>query len=275
MMGAGAPVVIEGPSGDMFGGPDPIMMDIMQDMDRTFASEMMPAIHKATPAERDPKSCKEDVKKKCVGAKSHLHCLGINHDSISEECRKAVGQSVPFRCSKSIDRFCDVLQTGILSCLYDHMPDLEPSCRDAVLTTKHVINKVNSQKATLVDPSSGAKKVSTPASSTGSTQSQKEANLDARLGLAQTAVAPKKDNALLAKTSMPQAKAFFGAPPAQGWLPQPHGLIFLIVALVAFGAYLVTFTDYTQKVGAHLARKEGVEGAKLLGGVELPKPDTM
>jgi len=122
---------------------DPMMVDIMGDLDRSFTEEMLPAIQKAaqSASPQDPSACQEDIRKNCAGAKSHLHCLGVNHDTISEPCRKQVGQSVPFRCNKDIDRFCDLLQKGILACLYDRMQDLESQCRDAVLATKHVIGK--------------------------------------------------------------------------------------------------------------------------------------
>merc|ERR1719159_767183 len=73
--GGDGPMIIEEGRGPPDGG-DPLMMDIMQDLDRTFASEMLPAIHKAAVGERDPKNCREDLKNKCQGAKSHLHCLG-------------------------------------------------------------------------------------------------------------------------------------------------------------------------------------------------------
>lgn len=300
MMSSSSPTIIDGPFGGPFGDADPVMMDVMQDMDRRFAQEMLPAIHAASP-DRDPRACQEDVKKNCAGAKSHLHCLGLNHENISEGCRKAVGQSVPFRCSKAISRFCDVLQTGILSCLYEHMPDLEPTCRDAVLTTKHVINKVNTQKATLVDPSSGAKKASTPGSDKGTASTQKEASLDvklgakqhapaappatkqntreasldAKLGLKQTVEVPKKDQAALETAATPQAPEFV-IPPANGWQTECDRLsVFLIVAILAFGAYVFAFSDYTNKVQKYFARRHRLEGTKLLGGAELLKLDSI
>jgi len=54
---------------------------------------------------------------------------------------------VPFLCSRAIDKFCDVLQVGILDCLSGHLGDLEAPCKDSVVATKHVIAKVNIQKA--------------------------------------------------------------------------------------------------------------------------------
>lgn len=305
--GPGGPVVVEGSSGGGFGrspfGADPMMKDIMQDLDRSFAQDMMPAIQKAAAGNSDPAACQEDVKKNCAGATSHLHCLGANHDIISEACRKEVGQSVPFRCSKSIDRFCDVLQMGILDCLYSHMQDLESDCRDAVLTTKHVINKVNTQKASLLDPSTGIKKVSTPATNIkDSSPTDKEAKLDAQLGLtpriavprsvtaispleakldAQLGLTPKvavsrSDSAI--KPLVDEARALDEAAASvrhlasleaqrverleSGWFP--HGFSgFLVLALLAFAVYFLAFTDYTQQVQSRF-RGDTLEGAKLL-----------
>jgi hypothetical protein len=262
-----APVVIEGPPMGMLGA-DPLMRDMMQAMDRSFTQQVMPAIHQATPADRDPGSCREDIQKKCGGAKSHLHCLGMNHATISEACRKSVGQSVPFLCSRAIDRYCDVLQTGILSCLYDHLPDLDGPCRDAVQTTQHVINKVNSQQVSLIDPKSGSKIVSTPATANPglSSPSNKEATLDAKLGL-RSAVSSRSPEPFLSKSQQVPA-------------PQSAGhstrlTVFLLLALVAFGVYLYNFTDYARTVQARLLG-HSPEGTKLLNsGIEIPRPDAM
>jgi len=285
-MFGGGPMIVEdlNSPGPMFGQADPLMMDIMQQLDRSFASEMLPAIQKASSRERDPASCRDDVARKCQGAKSHLHCLGINHDSISEACRKEVGQSVPFRCSEAIDRYCDVLQTGILDCLHDRLSDLSGGCRDSVLATKHVINKANTQKASLTDLSTGSTKVNTPL---GASPSEKEAKLDAKLGLAQGKIAPPA--AILAKSAsaapasvLPPALAGKALPMNAdapriswvNWLLPSRINIFFLMALVAFGAYLSTFSHYAEVVRKRLSRGE-MEGVKLLDtNLELPKPDS-
>merc|ERR1719161_4742 len=139
---------------------------------------------RAAGADDMPSSCSKDLKAHCKGARSQLHCLGKNADTISAGCRADVGKSVPFLCSNGIDRWCDVLLGGILSCLSDHMSDLEGPCKDAVTATRHVITKVNTQKASVVDPSTGEKKSVAPKKST----TQREALLDASLrGLTQAA----------------------------------------------------------------------------------------
>jgi hypothetical protein len=262
--GGDGPMIIEEGRGPSDGG-DPLMMDIMQ----------------AAAGERDPKNCREDLKNKCQGAKSRLHCLGINHDSISEACRKEVGKTVPFRCSEAIDRFCDTLQTGILACLYDHMADLSGQCRDSVLTTKHVIEKVNTQKVSLVDRSTGITKVTSPAVAT---PIDKEAKLDAKLGLKPVVAAAPKPAPLAAvpKAPMAQPTPLIQASPSKSmpiqgsWLPSSRIGTCLVIALVAFAAYLATFTDHLQKVHKQLTHRDGYEGMKLLNtNVELPKPDSL
>jgi len=299
----GGPMVIEGPTGGV-GRPlaDPMMMDIMQDLDHSFANEMLPAIQKAArgSGEQDPRACQEDIKTKCASAKSHLHCLGMNHNTVSEACRKEVGQSVPFRCSKAIDKFCDVLQTGILACLYNHMQDVDGDCRDAVLTTKHVINKVNTQKASLVDKSTGATKVSTPAMLQDTSKNNaalsaketkdKEARLDAKLGLsafspaaaaefarsyaAPPPVAPHQMSAVAGQRAQALPRPNFELEPEAGWLPNVHGYFIIFAIFIAFAAYLLAFTDYTQTVDSVL-RGESLEGAKLVHGMELLRPDAL
>lgn len=151
-----------------FQDPDPVIMDMMRSIDRGFKDDVLPTAIAAASSDRLPNSCNNDIQKLCSGAKSHLHCLGQHADSVSDKCRADVGKSVPFKCSKAIDKYCDVLQTGILYCLDQHLGaghlgELDPDCQDAVATTKHVINIVNSQKAAVRDPVTGTKKVSVPA----------------------------------------------------------------------------------------------------------------
>lgn len=241
-------------------GPDALIADMLQDLDRSFAQQMMPAIKNA--AGQEFGACTEDVKKSCAGAKSHLHCLGMNHETISEACRTEVGKSVPFTCSTSIDRFCDVLQKGILSCLYDHMQDLDGACRDAVLATQHVINNAKSQQASPAQPPLGITKASTP---------DKEAHLDAKLGLASI---PDKEAHLDAKLGLAQASPAEPIPKS-GWLRELSR--FVIVALLALVAYLFVFTDVGKSLQSQLLRGQDLESAKLLSGshLELPRPEAM
>lgn len=145
-----------------FEEPDPLIANIMQGMDGAFAG-LMGSISKLASKDRTPNSCRKDIKDNCVGAKSKLHCLGEHADKISDKCHKDIGKSVPFRCSSSIDKFCNVLEVGILECLGDHLKDLGTECRDAVLATHHVISKANTHEAHMVDKTVGSKtKVNEP-----------------------------------------------------------------------------------------------------------------
>merc|ERR1719389_1543595 len=108
----------------------------MREMSDEFQQQLLPMAQQAAADNNLPNSCSRELKAYCKGAKSRLHCLGKHSQDISDTCRADVGKSVPFLCSESIDRFCDVLVGGILTCLAKHVKDLPGSCRDAVTTTK-------------------------------------------------------------------------------------------------------------------------------------------
>lgn len=144
-----------------FDEPDPHVQGLIKDLDQTFL-HLMGNIQKASSNERMPNACNADLKKYCSGTNKKLHCLGAHAEEVSETCRKYVGKSLPFRCSSSIDKFCDVLEDGILNCLGSHVQELPGECKDAVLATHHVISKANTQKASVVDVTSGAKLESKP-----------------------------------------------------------------------------------------------------------------
>merc|ERR1719387_2896273 len=121
-------------------------------MNDEFQQQLLPIVQQAQEDDALPKSCSPELKAYCKNAKSRLHCLGQHSQDISDTCRADVGKSVPFLCSGPIDAFCDVLMGGILSCLANHLNDLDGPCRDSVQATKHIINKVNTQKASVKDP---------------------------------------------------------------------------------------------------------------------------
>jgi len=140
------PILVEGGGGGTtvsdlihFGGPDPLMLDMLEDMDKELRNQLVPKLHDA--GSRAPRACHADVTKHCTAARSQLHCLGQHTNDISEACRKEVGKSVPFVCSDSIDRFCDVLQNGLLACLGQHVKDLTEACRDTFYATQKVVKK--------------------------------------------------------------------------------------------------------------------------------------
>lgn len=148
-LGVGGPADVRGSDIGPFSAPDPLVMDMLQEFDHAFREETLPGINAAGASDgrRAPETCHADLKKHCRSARSQLHCLGKHKGDISEKCQRDVGKSVPFLCSGPIDRFCDVLQSGVLSCLMGHLPNLGDNCRDAVLDTRHVIKKASHQKA--------------------------------------------------------------------------------------------------------------------------------
>lgn len=147
-----------GPLGDMevrshpmpFDSPDRLITEMLQEMDNVFKNDMMPAAHKATSGNRAPMSCETGVKRLCGGAKSWLHCLGQHPEEVAPACRKEVEKSVPFVCSEAVDKYCDVLEGGIIPCLEGRLQDVKPQCRDAVTLTRHVLDKAKTHKASLI-----------------------------------------------------------------------------------------------------------------------------
>merc|ERR1719195_1376331 len=122
---------------------------MLQAMNSDIQETLLPLAHDANKAKTSPRSCDKDVQKHCGKERSPLHCLGQHQDDISDSCRKDISQAVPFLCSRAIDKFCDVLQVGVLDCLSGHLGGLEAPCKDSVIATRHVIAKVNTQKATV------------------------------------------------------------------------------------------------------------------------------
>merc|ERR1719420_2941686 len=177
-----------------FGAPDMAVMDMLQQMDDSFARNLLPVAHRAASAGKTPDSCGPELREYCRRAPSQLHCLGQNSDRISDKCRDDVGKSVPFVCSSAIDKFCNLLNKGILDCLGGHLDNLEDSCRDAVRATRHVVARANTQRASVTDPVTGTRKVNVPSKkqSSGSkddaprgkkqSNQQREAQADAQFG---------------------------------------------------------------------------------------------
>mmetsp|Transcript_20181 Transcript_20181/g.44523 ORF Transcript_20181/g.44523 Transcript_20181/m.44523 type:complete len:459 (+) Transcript_20181:3-1379(+) len=265
------------------GSPDPVVQDIIQSMRGSFRQDMIPAIHQAGGG-RSPPSCSADLQKHCATATSPLHCLGRHTNDISDACRQDVGKSVPFVCSQSIDRFCDILQQGILACLSGHMQDLEPLCQDSVKATQKVVAKVNTQKASLVNKKTGSKKVSTPPldASLPSSLSDRERDLDAKLmGLVGGAGLSEKElDAQLAKVagevesralrSEQAARSALNKMPAAD---EQYSVTTVLMApvLLACVVWAFAFTDLPQELLRYLKPflEEGGGGRQpLRGGVQ-------
>eukprot|EP00933_Yihiella_yeosuensis_P078426 TRINITY_DN8991_c2_g2_i2.p1 TRINITY_DN8991_c2_g2~~TRINITY_DN8991_c2_g2_i2.p1 ORF type:complete len:328 (+),score=38.64 TRINITY_DN8991_c2_g2_i2:84-986(+) len=129
-----------------FAEPDPLVLDMVSHIDHAVKDTVIPAIQKVDPNGATALSCMEDIAKFCPASRSQSQCLGKYSDSVSAGCLKAVGKSVPFLCSRSIEKFC-AGQVGILPCLRMHMVELPKACKGAVHQTHKAIKKVNQRAA--------------------------------------------------------------------------------------------------------------------------------
>lgn len=171
-----------------FGTPDMAVMDMLQQMDTSFAQNLLPIAHRAAGTGHTANSCGPEIREYCRRAPSQLHCLGQNNLKISDKCREDIGKSVPFACSSEIDKWCNLLEKGILDCLGGHLQELQDDCRDAVVATHHVISRAKSQRASVIDPVTGTQKVNVPKPK--QTPQQREANFDAQLGSSEATKTP-------------------------------------------------------------------------------------
>lgn len=246
----------EGSNSASFSDPDPLVMEMLQEIrDDSF----VPGLSKVPRANRAPKSCQPDVLKHCSKQRSQVHCLGQHQADISDQCRADVGKSVPYLCSMAIDRFCDVLQRGILQCLGDHLKDLDSPCADAVNATRRIIARANTQKAAVkvTDPMTGKKTIfampgsplslllSQQPKTQGTNSGPGEAESDARLRGA-TAVGSSLHS------------SFAGSALALA--------MFVIIACV------FAFSDISKSVSSFVKKYVSEEAARpLISTVELPK----
>lgn len=290
--GAGSP---QGPPMP-FQEPDPLILDMLSGVNGVMQN-VIPDIHRVKSASSAPASCHQDLANHCSTARSQIHCLGQHSDDVSESCQKDVGHSVPFVCSAAIDKFCDVMQVGILVCLRSHTGELKDECLDRVLATSKAITKINSAKpeASLLVTGAGAAAPWTRGYHFGGTpsNSEQERSLDSKLGTL-TTKAPSLYEVLSSKEKQAQAKFNDGEKQIQSmlndmeaamtkkqatkasensWLMQYWKVLFaslliLAVAFVAFGS------DKGMRISGWSGRK-GPAGRPLLsssGGMELPTP---
>jgi len=275
-----------------FADPDPLVMDMLQAMNSNIQDTLLPLIHDANKARTAaPPSCDKDVQKHCGKERSQVHCLGQHQDDISDSCRKDIGQSVPFRCSHAIDKFCDVLQVGVLDCLSGHLEDLEAPCKDSVVATRHVIAKVNTQKATVKEgeTKNGVKTIHTPprtlsllsgaaaGGKPGSTASN--AIADVEMPVPEKVVNAKVLDSAAALIAEAEEAAISRQHQLGQHAESSWSTMWKILAL-GFCAALVymvmNFTDSSRRVSSMLKPYMSTEGASstpLTGGLcELPKP---
>lgn len=263
-----------------FDAPDPLVLDMLQEFGQPFHNEVLPMIHMAGGARQAPLSCRGDLREHCGSARSQLHCLGKHREDISEPCRKDVGKSVPFLCSRAIDRFCSLLEQGILSCLSSHMQEVGRGCRDSIMATQEVIEKVHTQKVSVTDPQTGEKRVHTP---TPEPPTKREARLDLQLnGQADSDRIAQQPVAAADRTwpNLPSLPVAPGNSATEGsWPTGPehmrNGTLRIVAMLGAVTglAYLSFCSDYCKTLGfakSLLYRRAGWQ--TLQGGVEMPKP---
>jgi len=263
--------------------PDRLVDNMMQHISKRFKDEVLPTLRHSRGANMkawQDKACQKETQRLCDGASSQLRCLGQNAGNISAGCRKNVGKSVPFLCASELEKYCDVLERGILPCLADHLSNLQDSCRDAVLATHQVIAKVNTQKATLVDPKQGEKKTYTPLlPPPAASHFMEEPKKELDIKFASRAEPPKFDNddnraldapalaftkrdeeTLAGAVAVPQGEKASGRDVAGNWT---HAFSFIAVVIVMIGACLFTGTwarrPFHSKQMASLLNSESAE----------------
>lgn len=262
-----------------FSDPDPLIMEMLQEF---HDDSLLPVLNKVPRASRAPKSCQQDVLKHCGKQRSQVHCLGHHQADISDQCRADVGKSVPYLCSTAIDRFCDVLQRGILQCLGDHFKDLDTACADAVNATRRVIARANTQKTSvkLTDPTTGKKTVfakpgsplplllSQQAKAPDRNAGTREAQADAIL----QGAASNKGSAGTETHESTSSPNLLGATPVESSLHSSFTGKVLVLAVIMM-ACIFAFSDYSKTVNNVLKKYVAKEEASrpLMSTVELPK----
>jgi len=246
-------------------GQDAIIQDLMREMDQAMVQQVMPMAERSA-EENLPSSCSKEIKANCRDAKSQLHCLGKHNADISDQCRADVGKAVPFLCSDAIDQYCDVLTGGILSCLGNQLSNLQGPCKDAVVATKKIIQKVNAQKPAQAAPKAKA------------SMSAREAHLDAKLiGLSSSStkakpppVHPELHEKLLDHDMRPtQQSESQASPPFFAW--------FVPLCIISAGAFAVhsSYSSYSSTpVIARSGEKETLcqRPMRTTSGMELLNP---
>ena len=160
---------------------DQLINSILSELSGGFHSEMLPLMHEAQQSRSAGKHpCEADLAKFCHIDHDHdheheseIHCLGLHAAEISAECSKEIQHSLPYICSVEISRFCPIEETmdkSIVQCLEDalhkeaakpksgaqaHFSSFDDDCREAVGTTRAILNKIKTQNVALVDRRTG------------------------------------------------------------------------------------------------------------------------
>jgi hypothetical protein len=118
--------------------PDPLVLDMI----KPLGEEPLKLPHRGHSSRGQAGSCQQDIAKFCSGEHSPLLCLGRQlNKAVSKACRKDVDKSVPFRCSRSISRLCNVTKGDVLTCLDKHADEIDSPCWSAVTATELVLKE--------------------------------------------------------------------------------------------------------------------------------------
>mmetsp|Transcript_79051 Transcript_79051/g.189907 ORF Transcript_79051/g.189907 Transcript_79051/m.189907 type:complete len:300 (-) Transcript_79051:69-968(-) len=238
-----------------FPDPDPLVLDMFSSLSNTIQELVMPKMHKASSVSNAPDACRADLEKHCPNARSQVHCLGEHRAEISEPCRKDVGASVPFVCSKAIGEFCDVLRSGMLGCLQKHLPQLPRDCRDAVEMTSSALGRLSQAPKNSKDPLLAAH---SPDMVNQLRAAEKQAEDKFQKDMNQVAT-------LLSKMEVDVQKNSRKLPSVAGWVQQRVALVIIMVMI-----YWLLRTESVQKASGMWKLSE--DGTPLLEkGKELPK----
>lgn len=158
---------------------DQLIGSILSELSGGFHSDMLPLMHEAQRSRNaEPHPCEADLNKFCHADHDHsheheseIHCLGLHAAEISSECSKEIQHSLPYVCSLEISRFCsveDTMDKSILQCLEDALEKhatkgghgarsalFSEDCREALGTTRAILNKIKTQNVALVDRRTG------------------------------------------------------------------------------------------------------------------------
>eukprot|EP00397_Hematodinium_sp_SG-2012_P054937 GEMP01066656.1.p1 GENE.GEMP01066656.1~~GEMP01066656.1.p1 ORF type:complete len:322 (+),score=63.22 GEMP01066656.1:115-1080(+) len=126
------------------GRGDPFIDDIMKLMPIFDQDDHFHMLNHATHEDQ----CTKDVRHYCPRNQhrkntSYFHCMARHRNKLSQACRDAIKETVPFVCAEMRELHCDGLETGILDCLARKKKELHPECRYAVEATQKTIARVN------------------------------------------------------------------------------------------------------------------------------------
>lgn len=128
--------------------------------------------------------CSRDIDHYCTGSPPDrvLHCLGLHQQYISPTCKDEVAQSLPVVCNPEVELFwphacqksTDAAMTSadtpenfefraIMGCLVEKEDSLSSACRDTVVATKSLLDKLQNSKVTLSTVEDAAVTTTAPA----------------------------------------------------------------------------------------------------------------